>query len=59
LTAAGEREATRIEELAPEPRVAALLGIRDWVAAQPFRELLATVYRLYPEFGVNSVFRTV
>jgi hypothetical protein len=59
LTGAGEREAARIEVLAPKPRLEALRGIRDWVAAQSFTDLLATVYRLYPEFGVNSVFRTV
>lgn len=34
-----------------------LQALRDFVSSLPFRQLLAVIYRRYPKYAVNSVFK--
>jgi hypothetical protein len=57
LTGAGSRAVEDLRRAAPPERLDLLRSLRDWVNERSFRALLSDVYRLYPEFAVNSVFQ--
>ncbi|HYW24044.1 MAG TPA: hypothetical protein VE953_07750 [Terriglobales bacterium] len=57
LTGAGVRAVEGLRHSAPPERLALLSSLRDWVTERSFRTLLHDVYRLYPQFAVNSVFQ--
>jgi len=57
LTAKGEEQARRLRKRAPSGLVAELDSKRDWVTSRPFRKLLRDVYKAYPEFAKESLFR--
>ena len=42
-----------------DPRIPNYLNkVRDYVTKQPFSDLLKAVYRLYPDYAKNSVFKS-
>lgn len=57
LTGAGARAVAELRTSAPSERLDLLRSLRDWVTRRSFRSLLHDVYRLYPEYAVNSVFQ--
>jgi uncharacterized protein YwgA len=57
LTGAGARSVEELRHTAPPERLDLLRSLRDWVTERSFRTLLNDVYRLYPQFAVNSVFQ--
>ena len=57
LTGAGARAVQDLRRSAPPERIDLLHSLRDWVAERSFRTLLHDVYRLYPQYAVNSVFQ--
>jgi uncharacterized protein YwgA len=57
LTSAGRQTAAHLQQDAPADRAALLRALRDWVTARPFGVLLDDLYRMYPRYAVNSVFR--
>jgi hypothetical protein len=57
LTETGRHAAARLRQCASADRVALLAALRSWVAERPFRMLLNDLYRMYPQYAVNSVFR--
>lgn len=57
LTSAGRQAVAHLRESAPADRVALLRALRDWVTARSFGVLLDDLYRMYPAYAVNSVFR--
>jgi uncharacterized protein len=57
LTGAGDRAVEDLRGAAPPERLELLRSLRDWVNERSFRALLSDVYRLYPEYAVNSVFQ--
>jgi hypothetical protein len=57
LTGSGARSVAELRRSAPPERVDLLLSLRDWVTGRSFRTLLNDVYRLYPQYAVNSVFQ--
>ena len=57
LTGAGARAVEDLRRSAPPERLDVLRSLRDWVTERSFRTLLHDVYRLYPEYAVNSAFQ--
>jgi len=57
LTGAGQQAVDELRQSAPARRVEVLRSLRDWVTERSFRVLLEDVYRMYPQYAVNSVFR--
>jgi DNA-binding PadR family transcriptional regulator len=57
LTTEGEQQARRLRRRAPPGLVAELDTKRDWVKSRTFRKLLKDVYKDYPEFAKESLFR--
>jgi hypothetical protein len=57
LTGSGVRAVAELRRSAPPERVDLLRSLRGWVAERSFRTLLNDVYRLYPQYAVNSVFQ--
>ena len=57
LTSTGRQTAAHLRQRAPADRVALLQALRDWVTARSFGVLLDDLYRMYPAYAVNSVFR--
>jgi uncharacterized protein YwgA len=57
LTGAGARAVEERGPSAPAERRDLLRSLREWVTERSFRTLLNDVYRLYPEYAVNSVFQ--
>jgi uncharacterized protein len=57
LTGAGARAVEALKSSAPHERLDLLRSLRDWVTERSFRTLLHDVYRLYPQYAVNSVFQ--
>lgn len=57
LTGAGARAVETLRSSAPRERLDLLRSLRDWVTERSFRALLHDVYRLYPQYAVNSVFQ--
>jgi uncharacterized protein YwgA len=57
LTGAGARAVEELGPSAPAERRDLLRSLREWVTERSFRTLLNDVYRLYPEYAVNSVFQ--
>jgi len=57
LTGPGARAVEDLSRSAPAERLDLLRSLRDWVAERSFRNLLNDVYRLYPDYAVNSVFQ--
>jgi len=57
LTGAGARAVEALRGSAPPERLDLLRSLRDWVTERSFRTLLNDVYRLYPDYAVNSVFQ--
>jgi hypothetical protein len=58
LTEAGEKKATEIAGSFPPAAVTYLKSIREFVQGLGFRRLLDTIYAKYPEYAVNSVFKS-
>jgi uncharacterized protein len=57
LTGAGAHAVEELARSAPPERLDLLRSLRDWVTGRSFRALLNDVYRLYPDYAVNSVFQ--
>jgi DNA-binding PadR family transcriptional regulator len=57
LTAKGEEQAERLRRRAPIGLVSELDSKRAWVKRRRFRRLLRDVYKDYPEFAKDSLFR--
>jgi hypothetical protein len=57
LAGPGERAAQELRSRAPAERLDLLNSLRGWVTERSFSALLGDVYRMYPEYAVNSVFR--
>lgn len=57
LTSAGQTEVAALRSRLPNESVVFLRSLRDWVMQRTFRQLLTDIYRLYPEYAVNSIFR--
>jgi uncharacterized protein YwgA len=57
LTGAGARAVEDLRRAVPPERLELLRSLREWVTERSFRTLLHDVYRLYPEYAVNSVFQ--
>lgn len=57
LTGAGARAVEELRCAAPPDRLELLRSLREWVTERSFRTLLNDVYRLYPDYAVNSVFQ--
>ena len=57
LTGAGARAVEDLRRSAPPGRLVLLRSLREWVTERSFRTLLNDVYRLYPQYAVNSVFQ--
>jgi hypothetical protein len=57
LTGSGRRAVEELRPRAVAERLELLASLRDWVTARSFGALLNDVYRLYPRYAVNSVFR--
>ena len=57
LTGPGQRMVEELRARAAGERLELLRSLRDWVTARSFGTLLNDVYRLYPQYAVNSVFR--
>lgn len=57
LTGTGRRTVDELRPRAAAERLELLGSLRDWVTARSFGALLNDVYRLYPQYAVNSVFR--
>ncbi len=57
-TASGQQAAAEIRQRM-NPQLVAYLGeVRRFVLSLPFRDLLKAIYRKYPQFATNSVFRS-
>jgi hypothetical protein len=57
LTGPGRERVEEVRRRAPAERLELLGSLRDWVTARSFGNLLNDVYRMYPGYAVNSVFR--
>ncbi len=57
LTGTGRQAMDGLRASVPARRLDVLRSLRDWVTARSFSALLDDVYRLYPQYAVNSVFR--
>ena len=57
LTGSGAHAVEELRRVAPPDRLRLLRSLRDWVTERSFRSLLDDVYRLYPQYAVNSVFQ--
>ena len=57
LTTLGVAATSKLAARVPAERLKVLQGIRDWVMARTFEQLLTDVYAMYPKFAVRSVFR--
>jgi uncharacterized protein YwgA len=57
LTGSGARAVEELRRSTLPDRVDLLRSLRDWVTERSFRTLLSDVYRLYPQYAVNSVFQ--
>ena len=57
LTPSGLTEAERMRKHIAGETAEFLDQVVDWVRSQSFRDLVQTIYRLYPDMKVNSVFR--
>jgi hypothetical protein len=57
LTATGRQEVARLRQTAPAKRLGLLGELRSWVTSRSFSVLLEDLYRIYPQYAVNSVFR--
>ena len=58
LTAEGRKIAQRVIKGMNTHAVTYLQTLRDFVTKISFRQLLTAVYRRYPEYAVNSVFKS-
>ena len=58
LTAKGREAAKQVRRLADGHRLSLLQSIRAFVLAHSFDSLLKEIYRLYPGFAKNSVFKS-
>ncbi len=57
VTEIGRQEARRIEEREPTEVTAFLRELRQWCDQHSFSSLLKSIYKGYPDFAVNSVFK--
>lgn len=57
LTTTGQTELAKFRARLPHARAVLLRSLRDWVMQRDFRRLLTDIYRLYPDYAVNSIFR--
>jgi hypothetical protein len=58
LTELGRQHAVAMRRSIPDDGVAFLRSTVDWVKAQSFSDLVEEIYRLYPKYRVNSIFRS-
>ena len=57
LTPAGKEIAAQVSQEFPPAAVSYLKQVREFVLGLSFRQLLDTVYKKYPTYAVNSVFK--
>ena len=57
LTEAGAAAAKGYAVQFPSAAVQYMGEVKDWVKSLPFRELVSSIYRAYPEMRQNSIFR--
>lgn len=58
VTPAGLKFAEELQKQAPKSAVDFLERVVDWVLKLKFEELIKVIYKHYPEFRINSVFRS-
>jgi len=58
LTKKGREAVEQVRKVADAGRLTLLHRLRDFVLARTFNSLLKEIYRLYPEFAKNSVFKS-
>lgn len=58
LTAEGFSEGQRLLETLPVPTRRFLCDAAGWVRSLNFQQLVAAIYRRYPDMKVNSIFRS-
>lgn len=58
LSDAGKEKANQISHEFPPAAVAYMKKVREFVSELSFRQLLNTVYKRYPKYAVNSVFKS-
>jgi hypothetical protein len=58
LTQAGKEKAIEVSREFPPPAVTYLQQVREFVQRLSFRQLLDTIYKKYPKYAVNSVFKS-
>ncbi len=57
ITEQGRRAARTLRREAPEEALAYLERAVDWVKGQSFYDLVRSIYRHFPEYRTNSIFR--
>ncbi len=57
LTKAGYRRGIKVLASFPDPVADYLARASRWVRLMPYRQMLAAIYRKYPDMAVNSVVR--
>jgi hypothetical protein len=57
LTGPGRQAIDRLRAARRPARLELVSSLRQWVEERSFKDLLSDVYRLYPQYAVNSVFR--
>jgi DNA-binding PadR family transcriptional regulator len=57
LTPKGQDHVAALRPGLPGEQVRFVHGLREWVMQRGFRQLLTDIYRLYPDYAVNSIFR--
>lgn len=57
LTPVGHDQLEKLRSHAPDPRVALLRNVREFVTVRNFNNLLKDIYALYPEYAARSVFQ--
>ena len=54
----GKEKAAQVASDFPVPAVRYIQKVREFVLGLTFRKLLDTVYARYPDYAVNSVFKS-
>jgi len=57
VTPEGEVEATRLQAVADAKLVAYLSKVVQWAQGLSFTQLVSSIYKHYPDYKINSVFR--
>ena len=58
ITASGIQVASQLNQAAPQQVVEYLNTVVSWTLSLSFQQLVGAIYKMYPEFKVNSVFNS-